>query len=252
MENFLGLALRFLGVVILLTSTVRIAKEYQRGVVFRLGRLHKVRGPGLYFIIPLVDRVIKVDLRLISIDVPRQEIMTKDNVPVTVDAVVYFKIINPGNALVEIENYRQSTYLIAQTTLRSILGESSLDELLSKREVINRKLQKIIDEQTNSWGIEVPIVEVKEVSLPEDMKRAMAGEAEKERERRAKIIDSIGEYQAAENLVKAAKIIKNDPIALQLRYLQTLRDAASERNSTFFIPLPMDVFNYFKEKKEKL
>lgn len=249
MENFLNMALKIVAVIIFAASIVRIAKEYQRGVVFRLGRFYKVKGPGLYFIIPLIDRVVKVDLRLISIDVPRQEIMTKDNVPVTVDAVVYFRITSPKNVLVEVSNYYQSTFLIAQTTLRSVLGESDLDELLSNREVINKKLQQIIDEQTKPWGVQVAIVEVKEVALPENMKRAMAKQAEKERERRAKIIDSLGEFQAAENLVQAAKLIQGNPIALQLRYVQLMREASVEKNSTYFFPYPSDML--FPSSKEK-
>ncbi len=241
LQNLLVLMLELLGIIVILTATIRILKEYERGVIFRLGKLHGVKGPGLIFLIPLVDRMVKTDLRLVSIDVPRQEIITRDNVPVIVDAVVYFKILNPGDAMIEVANYYQSTFLIAQTSLRSVLGESTLDELLAQREIINKKLQEIIDGQTMPWGIKVPIVELKEVSLPADMKRAMAKQAEKERERRAKIIDAKGEYQAATDLLQAAKIIREDPIALQLRYLQTMREASVEKNSTFFFPFPTDV-----------
>ncbi len=250
--SFLGIGLKLFAVVVLLSSTIRILREYERGVIFRLGRLHNIKGPGLILIIPLIDKVVKVNLRLFSIDVPRQELITIDNVPVTVDAVVYFRILDPKQALIEVENYYQSTFLIAQTTLRSVLGQSSLDDLLSKRDSINQKLKDIIDQQTAPWGVQVPIVGIKEVALPEDMKRVMAKEAERERERRAKIIDSLGEYQAAENLVKAAKVIREDPLALQLKYLQTIRETATEKNATFFFPLPLNLFNsIFNNKNNK-
>ena len=248
MEYFLGFALKVLGVVVILASTIRILREYERGVIFRLGKMHGVKGPGLFFIIPLIDRMVKLDLRLVSIDVPRQEIMTKDNVPATVDAVVYFKIVNPGKALVEIQSYYQSTYLIAQTTLRSVLGQSDLDELLSQRDKINRKLQEIIDKQTAPWGVTVPIVEIKEVALPEEMKRAMAKQAETERERRAKIIDAEGECQAAEKLVEAAKNMKTEPLAIQLRYLRTLTEVSREKSSTILLPIDLSI-PFLKERK---
>ncbi|MFC2049029.1 slipin family protein, partial [Elusimicrobiota bacterium] len=215
------------------------------------GKLHKVKGPGLIFLIPLVDKITRINLRLISIDVPRQELITLDNVPATVDAVVYFRIIDPGKALVQIDNYYQATFLIAQTTLRSVLGQAKLDELLSQRDTINSKLKEIIDQQTRPWGIEVSIVEIKEIALPENMKRSMARQAEKERERRAKIIDALGEFQAAENLVKAASIIREDPIALQLRYLQTIREASAEKSATMFFPLPMELLNHMIGKNIK-
>lgn len=235
-------------VIILFFSSLKILKEYERGVVFRLGRLKKTKGPGPCFIIPLIDTFNKVDLRLISIDVAKQEIMTKDGVPVTVDAVVYFRILDPANALVEVHNYYQSTFLIAQTSLRSVLGAAELDTLLSQRETINSSLQAIIDKQTKPWGIEVPIVEIKEITLPESLKRAMAKQAETERERRAKIIDAEGEFQAAEKLAQAAEILSRSPASIQLRYLQTLREVAAENNSTTLFPIPIDLLTAFIKK----
>jgi len=235
----------------LLSSAIRIVREYERGVVFRLGRLIGAKGPGLFFLIPIVDRMVKVDLRTVTLDVPSQEIITRDNVPSKVNAVVYFRIMNPENAIVQVENYLAATSLIAQTTLRSILGMSELDELLAEREKINTKLQKVIDEQTDPWGIKVTTVEVKDVELPENMKRAMAKQAEAERERRAKVIAALGESQAAENLAKAAEIIGKHPAAIQLRFLQTVTEAASERASTFVIPVPIDILQAFMKKKEK-
>ncbi len=236
--------------VALLSSAVRVVREYERGVVFRLGRLIGAKGPGLFFLIPIVDRMVKVDLRTVTLDVPSQEIITKDNVPSRVNAVVYFRIMNPENAIVQVENYLAATSLIAQTTLRSILGMSELDELLAEREKINTKLQKVIDEQTDPWGIKVTTVEVKDVELPEGMKRAMAKQAEAERERRAKVIAALGEAQAAENLAKAADVIGEHPPAIQLRFLQTVTEAASEKASTFVIPIPIDILQVLMKKRK--
>ncbi|HUC84885.1 MAG TPA: slipin family protein, partial [Candidatus Acidoferrales bacterium] len=202
-----------------LPNAVRILREYERGVIFRLGKLQGAKGPGIIWLWPGVDRMVKMDLRVVTIDVPKQEIMTKDNVPATVDAVVYFRVVDPNEAVVRVENFWKATSLIAQTTLRSVLGQSALDELLSQRDVINQKLQEIIDKQTEPWGIKVTSVEIKEVSLPDSMKRAMAKQAEAERERRAKIVNAEGEFQAAEKMAQAAAVIAKEPIALQLRYL---------------------------------
>jgi regulator of protease activity HflC (stomatin/prohibitin superfamily) len=234
--------------VIALPQALRILREYERGVIFRLGKLLGAKGPGIVFLIPVVDRMVKMDLRVVTIDVARQEIMTKDNVPVTVDAVVYFRVINPMDAVVKVENFWKATSLIAQTTLRSVLGQASLDDLLSQRDVINQKLQEIIDRQTEPWGIKVTAVEVRDVALPDSMKRAMAKQAEAERERRAKVVNAEGEFQAAEKMVQAAQMIAKEPIALQLRYLQTMREMASEHNTTTFLPLPIDLFSSFLKK----
>jgi regulator of protease activity HflC (stomatin/prohibitin superfamily) len=234
--------------VIVLPQSIRILREYQRGVIFRLGKLHGAKGPGLIFLIPVVDRMVKMDLRVVTIDVPKQEVMTRDNVPATVDAVVYFRVVDPNEAVVKVENFWKATSLIAQTTLRSVLGQSPLDDLLSQRDIINQKLQEIIDKQTGPWGIKVTAVEVKEVALPESMKRAMAKQAEAERERRAKVVNAEGEFQAAEKMVQAAAMIAKEPIALQLRYLQTMREMASEHNTTTFLPLPIDLFSAFLKK----
>jgi len=244
-------------VIIVLLASIRIVTEYERGVIFRLGRLMGVKGPGLFFLIPIVDRMVKVSLRTMNFDVQPQEVITRDNVPVKVNAVVYFRIIDPAKAVVEIENYRFATLQIAQTTLRGVVGEAELDELLSQREKINERLQTIIDEQTDPWGIKVSIVEMKEIEIPDTMKRAMARQAEVERERRAKIINAEGEYQAAEKLSKAAEIISKHPQALQLRYLQTLSEIATEQNSTIVFPLPINMLEAFeslienKKKKEE-
>ena len=235
---------------ILLPQAIRILREYERGVIFRLGKLHKqgAKGPGLIFLIPLVDRMVRMDLRVVTIDVAKQEVMTRDNVPATVDAVVYFRVIDPVAAVVKVENFLKATSLIAQTTLRSVLGQAPLDDLLSQRESINQKLQEIIDRQTEPWGIKVTAVEVKDVALPDTMKRAMAKQAEAERERRAKIVNAEGEYQAAEKMVQAAAMISQEPIALQLRYLQTMREIASEHNTTTFLPVPIDLLTPFLKK----
>src|SRR5438876_6330256 len=234
--------------VIILPQAIRILREYERGVIFRLGKLLGAKGPGLIILIPVVDRMVKMDLRVVTIDVPKQEIMTRDNVPATVDAVVYFRVVDPAAAVVKVENFGKATSLIAQTTLRSVLGQSPLDDLLSQRDIINQKLQEIIDKQTEPWGVKVTSVEVKEVALPESMKRAMAKQAEAERERRAKVVNAEGEFQAAEKMVQAAAMIAKEPIALQLRYLQTMREMASEHNTTTFLPLPIDLFSAFLKK----
>ena len=236
----------FLAVV--LPSAMRILREYERAVVFRLGKLIGAKGPGLVFLIPLVDRMVRMDLRVITISVAKQEIMTRDNVPVTMDAVVYFRIVEPEAAVVKVENYLQATSLIAQTTMRSVLGQSELDELLARRDKINQVLQEIIDKHTGPWGVKVTAVEVRDVVLPDGMKRAMARQAETERERRAKIIAAEGEFQAAEKLVQAAAMIAVQPIALQLRYLQTIAEIAGDRNTTTIIPLPMDLLTPFLKK----
>jgi regulator of protease activity HflC (stomatin/prohibitin superfamily) len=237
-----------IGVVFVLPQAIRILREYERGVIFRLGKLQGAKGPGLILLIPIIDKMVKMDLRVVTIDVSKQEIMTKDNVPATVDAVVYFRVVDPNAAVVKVENYWKATSLIAQTTLRSVLGQAPLDDLLSQRDVINQKLQEIIDRQTEPWGIKVTAVEVKDVSLPDSMKRAMAKQAEAERERRAKVVNAEGEFQAAEKMVQAASMIAREPIALQLRYLQTMREMASEHNTTTFLPLPIDLFSAFLKK----
>jgi len=236
-----------LGAVVL-PQTIRILREYERGVIFRLGKLLGAKGPGLILLIPVVDRMVKMDLRVITIDVPKQEVMTRDNVPATVDAVVYFRVVDPQAAVVKVENFLKASSLIAQTTLRSVLGQSQLDELLAQRDKINQQLQEIIDRHTEPWGVKVTSVEVRDVVLPDSMKRAMAKQAESERERRAKIINAEGEFQAAEKLVQAAGMISAQPIALQLRYLQTMSEIASEHNTTTFIPIPMDLFTPFLKK----
>jgi regulator of protease activity HflC (stomatin/prohibitin superfamily) len=236
-----------LGAVVL-PQMIRILREYERGVIFRLGKLLGAKGPGLILLIPIVDRMVKMDLRVITIDVPKQEVMTRDNVPATVDAVVYFRVVDPQAAVVKVENFLKASSLIAQTTLRSVLGQSQLDELLAQRDKINQQLQEIIDRHTEPWGVKVTSVEVRDVVLPDSMKRAMAKQAESERERRAKIINAEGEFQAAEKLVQAAGMISAQPIALQLRYLQTMSEIASEHNTTTFIPIPMDLFTPFLKK----
>ena len=232
----------------ILPQALRILREYERGVIFRLGKLYGAKGPGLIILIPVVDRMVKIDLRVVTIDVAKQEIMTRDNVPVTVDAVVYFRVVDPVAAVVKVEHYWKATSLIAQTTLRSVLGQAPLDDLLSQRDMINQKLQEIIDKQTEPWGVKVTSVEVREVALPDSMKRAMAKQAEAERERRAKVVNAEGEFQAAEKMVQAAAMIAHEPIALQLRYLQTMREMASEHNTTTFLPLPIDLFSPFLKK----
>ncbi len=233
--------------IFLLGMAIKIVQEYERGVVFRLGRLVGAKGPGLFLIIPFVDRMVKVDLRVVTLDIPAQEAITKDNVTVKVNAVAYFRVINPEAAIVQVEDYRRATWQIAQTTLRSVLGQSELDELLAHREEINQKLQRIIDEQTEPWGIKVSIVEVKDVELPDTMKRAMARQAEAEREKRAKIIHAEGEFQASQTLRQAASVISTEPAAIQLRYLQTLTEIAVEKNSTIIFPVPLDFLKAFAQ-----
>src|SRR6476659_6330800 len=235
---------------IILPQALRILREYERGVIFRLGKLLDAKGPGLIILIPVVDRMVKMDLRVVTIDVNKQEIMTRDNVPATVDAVVYFRVVDPIAAVVKVENFWKATSLIAQTTLRSVLGQAPLDDLLSQRDVINQKLQEIIDHQTEPWGVKVTSVEVKDVALPEGMKRAMAKQAEAERERRAKIVNAEGEFQAAEKMVQAAAMMSKEPIALQLRFLQTMREISSEHNTTTFFPLPIDLLSALIKKSE--
>jgi regulator of protease activity HflC (stomatin/prohibitin superfamily) len=230
-------------------SSFRVLNEYERGVIFRFGRLAKAlinlggdgNGPGILFLIPVVDRMVRVSLRTIAMDVPSQDVITKDNVSVKVNAVIYFRVVNPESAIVEVEDYLYATSQIAQTTLRSVLGQSELDELLAEREAINRKLQRIIDEHTDPWGVKVTVVEVKHVDLPSEMQRAMARQAEAERERRAKIIHADGEFQASEKLAQAARIMAVEPITIQLRYLQTLTEIGTEKNSTIIFPLPIDL-----------
>jgi regulator of protease activity HflC (stomatin/prohibitin superfamily) len=234
--------------VIILPQMIRILREYERGVIFRLGKLIGAKGPGLIFLIPIVDRMVRIDLRVVTINVERQEVMTRDNVPATVDAVVYFRIVDPAAAVVKVENFLKATSLIAQTTLRSVLGQAPLDDLLSQRDSINQKLQDIIDKQTEPWGVKVTVVEVKDVVLPDTMKRAMAKQAEAERERRAKVVNAEGEFQAAEKMVQAAAMMSKEPIALQLRFLQTMREISSEHNTTTFFPIPIDLFSLFSNK----
>ena len=238
----------FILAVIILPQMIRILREYERGVIFRLGKLVAAKGPGLIFLIPIVDRMVRIDLRVVTINVERQEIMTRDNVPATVDAVVYFRIVDPEAAVVKVENFLKATSLIAQTTLRSVLGQAPLDDLLSQRESINQTLQDIIDKQTEPWGVKVTVVEVKDVVLPDTMKRAMAKQAEAERERRAKVVNAEGEFQAAEKMVQAAAMMSKEPIALQLRFLQTMREISSEHNTTTFFPVPIDLFALFTNK----
>lgn len=234
-------------VILILVSAIKILKEYERAVVFRLGRSIGYKGPGIIFLIPIVDRMVKVSLRTIAMDVPPQDIITKDNVSVKVNAVLYFQVLHPDKAIIEVEEYLFATSQLAQTTLRSVLGQAELDELLAARDKINKELQQIIDEQTDKWGIKVSMVEVKHVDLPEEMRRAMAKQAEAERERRAKIIHAEGEFQASQTLANAAEIIAKHPQALQLRYLQTLGEIAAENNSTIVFPLPIDLVEPFKQ-----
>jgi regulator of protease activity HflC (stomatin/prohibitin superfamily) len=235
--------------LLLLALSVRVAREYERGVIFRLGRLHSPpKGPGLFLLIPIIDKMVRVDLRTVTLNIPPQEVITKDNVPVRVNAVAYFRIIDPERAIVQVENFLVATSQIAQTTLRSVLGQHVLDELLSERDKINTILQEIIDESTSPWGIKVSIVEVKDVEIPTGMQRAMARQAEAERERRAKVIASEGEFQASERLKDAANVMASNPIALQLRYLQTILEMSSERATIMVLPLPIDVLSPFLGK----
>jgi len=235
-------------IIIILASAIKVFPEYQRGVIFRLGRLTEPKGPGIFAIIPIVDRVVRVDLRTITMDVPAQEVITKDNVPVKVNAVVYFRVIDPSRSVVEIQNYISGTSQIAQTTLRSVVGQSDLDHLLTERDKLNMRLQEIIDGQTDPWGIKVSIVEIKDVEIPSSMQRAMARQAEAERERRAKVIAAEGEFQASEKLSQAAVVLSRSPASLQLRFLQTLNEIASEKNSTIVFPIPIDLIEPFFRK----
>jgi regulator of protease activity HflC (stomatin/prohibitin superfamily) len=245
--NLIGLVVILALAFMFFSSAVKIVQEYERGVVFRLGRLVGARGPGLILLIPGIERMQKVDLRVITLDVPTQEAITRDNVTVKVSAVVYFKVVDPDSAVVKVLDYIRATSLIAQTTLRSVLGQSDLDELLSMRDQINQQLQRIIDEQTEAWGIKVSAVEVRDVELPQAMQRAMARQAEAEREKRAKVIHAQGEFEASQQLAAAATIIGSQPVGLQLRYLQTLTEIATERNSTIVFPLPLDILKGFME-----
>ena len=237
--------------LILISMSVRVFKEYERGVMFRLGRLIGARGPGLFLIIPFVDQVVKIDLRVVTMDVPAQEAITKDNVTVKVNAVVYFRVVSPEDAVTKVEHHIRATSLISQTTLRSVLGQSELDELLAQREKLNQILQKAIDEQTDPWGIKVSLVEIKDVELPPSMQRAMAAQAEAERERRAKIVHAEGEAQAAEKLAQAAQVLEQHPAAMQLRYLQTLNSISTEKTNTIIFPLPIEMLKAFFPQEAK-
>jgi regulator of protease activity HflC (stomatin/prohibitin superfamily) len=243
----LGFPLVVLVVIALfvLPAMIRVLPDWDRAVVLRFGKFHRITGPGIIFLIPYVDRALRVDTRIVTLDVPRQEMMTKDNVPVTVDAVVLFKVVDPGAAILKIENFLRTTSLISQTTLRSTIGQAELDEVLSQRDRINQKLQTVIDEQSEPFGVKVTGVELRDVSLPEGMRRAMAAQAESEREKRAKIINADGEFQAADKLVQAAALISKEPAALQLRYLQSMREIASERSTITILPIPLDLITPF-------
>ncbi len=235
-------------IFIILSSAIKICKEYERGVIFRLGRLVGARGPGLFLIIPGIEKMVKISLRTLVLDVPPQDVITKDNVSIKVSAVLYFRVMAPQEAVVQVEDYLYATSQLAQTTLRSIVGQAELDEILAEREKINHKLQIILDKQTDIWGIKISLVEIKHIDLPQEMQRAMAKQAEAERERRAKVINAEGEYQAAQRLADAAGIIEKHPVALQLRFLQTLREVAAENNSTTLFPIPIDLFEPFLKK----
>jgi len=238
-------------VIIILAAMIRIANEYERGVIFRLGRFVGVRGPGLIFLIPFIERMVKVELRVVTMDVPAQECITKDTVTVKVDAVIYFRVIKPQDAILNVEQFVRATSLLAQTTLRNVVGQSDLEDLLGHRDKVNEKLQSLIDEGTEPWGIKVSMVEVRDVELPDTMKRAMAAQAEAERERRAKIVHAEGEFQAAEKLADAARVISSEPQALQLRYLQTLVTVAAEKTNTIVFPLPIDLIKPLLGKDNK-
>lgn len=236
-------------VVFILMSAINVLNEYERGVVFTLGRFSGVKGPGLVIIIPIIQRMVKIDTRVVTFDVPSQDIITKDNIPVKVNAVVYFRVIYPEKAVLNVERYMYSTSQFAQTTLRSVLGQQELDDLLTNREKINQELQKILDQHTEPWGIKVSAVEIKNVDIPQEMQRAIARQAEAERERRAKIINADGEFQAAQKLIEASNIISQNPVALQLRYLQTLTEISTENQSTVVFPIPIELLKAFVEKK---
>ena len=237
--------------IVILSMSIKVVNEYERGVIFRLGRLVGARGPGFFMIIPFIDRMIKVDLRVITMDVPAQDVITKDNVTVRVNAVVYFRVINPEASVVKVLNHIQATSQISQTTLRNVLGQHELDELLSQREKLNQTLQSIIDEQTDPWGVKVSIVEIKDVELPEMMRRSMAAQAEAERVRRAKVIHAEGELQASQKLTEAGHVIAQEPVTLQLRYLQTLTEIATEKTNTLIFPVPIDLISMFLPKYNK-
>jgi regulator of protease activity HflC (stomatin/prohibitin superfamily) len=239
-------------VLIFLFSLIKIVPEYERGVVFRLGRLQEFRGPGITYVIPLVETMMRIDLRTITMEVPPQDVITRDNVSVKVSAVIYFRVVDPNRAIVQIENYLFATSQLAQTTLRSVCGQQELDDLLSERDKINARLQEILDVQTDPWGIKVSLVEIKHIDLPQEMQRAIAKQAEAERERRAKVINAEGEFQAAQRLADASLIIEQHPVALQLRYLQTLSEIATENNSTTLFPVPIDLFAPFLDGKKTL
>jgi len=246
-----GLIFLVIFVLILAASAIKILREYERGVIFRLGRLIGAKGPGIIFIIPVVDKLIKISLRTVTMDVPPQDVITRDNVSIKVNAVVYFRVIDPNRAVVEVENYLYATSQLAQTTLRSVVGQVELDDLLAQREKINIQLQDILDKHTEPWGIKVSLVETKQVDLPEEMRRAIARQAEAERERRAKVIHAEGEFQSAEKLAQAAKVISVNPAALQLRFLQTLTEVATEKNSTTIFPVPIDLLKPFMDMDKK-
>ena len=248
MSNTIIIGIIVLALLVIIPMAVKIVTEYERGVIFRLGRLIGAKGPGLFLIIPFVDRMIKVDLRVVTMDVPPQEVITKDNVTVRVNAVVFFRVVDPEASVVKVLDHIRATSQISQTTLRNILGQSELDELLTQREKLNQMLQKIIDEHTDPWGVKVSTVEIKEVELAEQMKRMMSAQAEAERERRAKIIHADGEFQASERLAQAGSVIAREPVTIQLRYLQTLVEIASEKNSTIIFPLPIDIFRAFASR----
>jgi regulator of protease activity HflC (stomatin/prohibitin superfamily) len=235
-------------IFIILSSAVKICREYERGVIFRLGRLVGARGPGIFLIIPGVEKMVRITLRTVVLDVPPQDVITKDNVSIKVNAVIYFRVMSPQDAVVQVEDYLYATGQLAQTTLRSIVGQAELDEILAEREKINHRLQSILDRSTDPWGIKVSMVEIKHIDLPQEMQRSMAKQAEAERERRAKVINSEGEFQAAQRLAEAAAIIQKYPVALQLRFLQTLREVAAENNSTTLFPIPIDLFEPFLKK----
>jgi len=236
-------------ILIVAASAIKILREYERGVIFRLGRLIGAKGPGIIFIIPGVDKLMRISLRLVTLDIPPQDVITRDNISIKVNAVVYFRVMDPNKAVVEVENYLYATSQLAQTTLRSVVGQADLDELLSQRDKINLKLQDILDRHTEPWGIKVSLVETKQVDLPENMQRAIAKQAEAEREKRAKIIHAEGEFQAAEKLTQAANVISANPVALQLRFLQTLAEIAVEKNSTTIFPVPIDIISAFIKKQ---
>ncbi len=247
----MGLSLLFLIIIILLflQASIKVINEYERAVVLRLGKFHKVKGPGLILLIPVIDKMRKIDLRTVTLDVPPQEVITRDNVSIRVSAVVYFRVMEPEKAFLQVEDYYYATSQLSQTTLRSVCGQAELDEILAEREKLNIKLQEILDADTEPWGVKVSKVEIKEIDLPEEMKRAMAKQAEAERERRAKIISAEGELQAAQKLLEAASIMASNPLTIQLRYLQTLTEIATEKNSTILFPLPLEILKAFAQKE---